>query len=383
MKKENKNIVSTVFPPCLQFVMIASLFVILVTLGIGSLFCTTQTTMGKIIFWNVEYFFVFALCAELLGWAKPFKFRQNLVIGGLYAVSFCMVWNTLNYDMLNFWMIGVLLLAYFIPTEMALAMHIILTISYCLVNERPVEVFIGYFTLGTLILLLTEFLDKLINTIIIACIAVIANMAFLILINDFAMKFSEEQLLELASTFLLVFSLYGTGIYMNWEKKTVLDLDLMNQLKESSPAIYEHCMLVGNISKNAAKVIGADEDLAYAAGCYHEVGRIEGKDYVVNGEKILSEKGVSQKVIDVMKEHNMNYGKPSSKEAAIIMLTDSIATIIQYYHLKQPDKQVNLEKLVTSTIGKRTEQGLLKDSSLTQEELAQLKDCYIQHFQGK
>ena len=65
------------------------------------------------------------------------------------------------------------------------------------------------------------------------------------------------------------------------------------------------------------------------------------------------------------------------------MLSDSIATTLQYLHLKHPDKQVKLEELVPSIIGKRFEQGLLKESGLSMEEMNQLKDYYIQSFQGK
>lgn len=384
-KKEYKKAVSTFFPPCLRFVMITSLLAILVSLLFGNWFGTTQATMGKLIFWNVEYFFVLALCMELLGWVKSFSMKQILLTGGLYAVSFSMVWLSVNYDVLNFWMLGVLLLGYLIPTEMAIALHIILTISYCVVNGRSVEEFICYFTFGTLILLLAEFLDKIKNAIAIVIIAVTTNLAFLILLHDFALEFSQELVYGLMSTAVMILFLYGIQVYFDpgKQKKAVLNETLMKQLKEFSDNIYEHCILVGGISQGAAQVIGARKDLAYVAGCYHEVGRMEGKDYVANGEKMLMEHGISQTVIEVMKEHNMNHGKPASKEAAIVMLSDSIATTLQYLHLKHPDKQVKLEELVPSIIGKRFEQGLLKESGLSMEEMNQLKDYYIQSFQGK
>lgn len=385
MKKRN-NLLSTVFPPCLQFVCISSLFVILISILAGRFFGTMQTDIGKIVFWNIEYFFVMALCMELFGWIKDIDRKRMMVISALYAVSFLLIWISSDYQVLNFWMTGVLLTVLVIPTEMAIALQIIAVISFCMLNELPVEAFICYFTFGTLIILLAQFLDKLKNTLAIVMIAVTTNLAFLILLQNFALVFSLEVIFKLISTAVMIVFLWGvqTSFRPSKKQKTVrVKENLMEQLKEFSESIYEHSLLVGEISKGAAAKIHAKEDVAYAGGCYHEIGRIRGNEYIANGVEILEEHGISKDVIKVVTEHNINQGKPTSKEAAIVMLCDSIASTIQYLRLKKPETEVTMERIVQSIFMKRFEKGLFDGTGLSLGELNQLKEYFKEAFEKK
>ena len=126
MKKRN-NILSTVFTPCLQFVCTTSLLVIIISFLAGKAYGVTLADIGKIIFWTVECIFVLALCMEILGWGKALSTKRLLLTSGLYAASFCVVWLSSNYLTLNFWMLGILIIGLIIPSEMAIALHIILT----------------------------------------------------------------------------------------------------------------------------------------------------------------------------------------------------------------------------------------------------------------
>ncbi|HAU86268.1 MAG TPA: hypothetical protein DCW90_12465, partial [Lachnospiraceae bacterium] len=239
--KKRDNILSTVFTPCLQFVCITSLLVVLISFLAGKAYGVTQADIGKIIFWNIEFLFVLTLCIELLGWGKTLSTKKFLLTSGLYAASFGVVWLSGNYLTLNFWMLGILIMGLIIPSEMAIALHIILTISYCMINGLSVDTFICYFTFGTLILLLEEFLDKLKNTVAILIIGLTTNIAFLILLHDFAFDFSAEAVYELISTGVMILCLWG--IRMCFEayecKEPRVKEELLNQLKEFSETIYE------------------------------------------------------------------------------------------------------------------------------------------------
>jgi hypothetical protein len=307
----------------------------------------------------------------------------------LYAASFCAVWFSANCQLLNFWMLGVLLAGFFIPKELAIALQIILTISYCMINELPVETFICYFTFGTLILLLEEFLDRLQNIIAILIIGVTTNIAFLILLQDFELAMSADVVLELVSTAVTILCLWGIHIYFDPVKKmkkksaSLLEESLMDQLNEYSKTIYRHSLYVGEVSREAAKQIGANEEIAYKGGCYHEIGRMRGKDYIACGVEILTEAGVSKEVVDVVKEHNIHKDKPTSKEAAIVMLADSIITTIRYLRTKEPDNKVTMEVVVKSIFKKRREMEMFVQTGLSEQELEQLQQYFIETFKEK
>lgn len=385
MKKVRNNKLSTVFPPCLQFVVLMGIAVVVLSFVASRFFYVTEMESGKVIFWNMEYFFVLALFMELYGLTKEIQGKKLLVVAGLYALSFGLMWLSKNVLILNFWMLGVILLGVVIPPYLAVAFHLILTISYCLIQSGNVEEFICYFTFGTLILLLTQFLDRLRNALLIAAIAVTTNLAFLILLNDFSLIYTKDVVYGLISTAFLVGIVWVVQMFFVPNQKNVeaepeseLNPIVMKQLKAFSDNLYEHSMYIGQLSKKAAKLIGAEETIAYAGGCYHEVGRMEGKDYIQAGEKMLKGYGISAQVIDVVKEHNIHKGIPTSKEAAIVMLSDSIVSTMIYLKEKQPEAQVSVEEIVQSIFKRRLEKGLLAQSGLGEKELDTLQTYYCE-----
>lgn len=377
MKKKN-SILSTVFSPCLQFVCLFGLLATVISFVAGRLFAVMQMDLGKIIFWNVEYFFVLALFLELLGFEMYLKGKKLLLAGGLYAVSFCLVWLSNTFLILNFWMIGVFLLAFIVPSYLAAVFHVILTISYCLVNGLSVEEFICYFTFGTLILLLTKFMDKLCNMVIILVVACTTNLAFLILLDDFQFDFTADSIHALISTAIMVVFMWAVQVVFDpyQKKEVIVKKQLMEQLKRFSDNLYEHCKQIGTLSEGAARKIGVREDIAYAGGCYHEIGRLEGNEYIEDGAKLLKENGVSSQVIRVVKEHNIHHDVPTSKEAAIVMLSDSIVSTVQFLKARQPDAELPMDNVVDSIFAKRFEKGLLDESMLSMKDIVMLKEYY-------
>lgn len=383
MKKIRNKKLSTVFPPCLQFVGLMSVMVVVLSFVASRIFYVAEMKLGKVIFWNIEYFFVLALFMELYGLTEEVKGKKLLAVAGFYALSFSLIYISENYLILNFWMLGVALMGFVVPPYFAVTFHLILSISYCLIQGRNTESFLCYFTFGAFLLLLAPFLDKLRNAVLIAVITVTTNFAFLILQNDFKLVYTNEVIETLISTAFLVGILWMIQVFVISRRKQAeeeLDLNpiVMNRLRAFSQNLYEHSMYIGQLSKEAAKVAGADETVAYAGGCYHEVGRMEGNDYIQSGEKFLKQYGVSEKVIAVVKEHNIHKGIPTSKEAAIVMLSDSIVSTMIYLKEKQPKIQVPLEEMVQSIFQRRLENGLLAQSGLEQKELGRLQQYYCE-----
>lgn len=372
-------------PSCLQFVLLISIAVIVISFIASKIIGVSEIEIGKIIFWNIEYFFVLALFMELYDWTKIFRGKKLFLLTGLYSLSFIAIWLSGHFLILNFWMLGSMLLAYMMPSYLAVIFHIILTISYCFIQNGSVEEFICYFTFGTMILLLAQFLGKIKNVIIIAVVAVTTNYAFIILLNDFEVVNDSDVWYTLLSTVLIVVFLWVVQVTLDPlnTKEVALDKELMGALKSYSPHVYEHCIFIGELSKKAAKTIHVEEELAYVAGCYHEIGRMGGKEYIPEGVKILSEHGVTKRVIQAVEEHNIHQGAPSSPEAAIVMLSDSIVSTIQYLKVKQPGRKMEVKDVVNTVFLRRFEKGMFDKSTLTMEEIAELKEFYTKELEAE
>lgn len=382
MKKKN-NLLSTMIPSCLQFVLLISIAVIAISFIVSKILGGTNLEIGKIIFWNVEYFFVLALFMELYDWTRIISGKKLFLITGLYSLSFVGIWLSGHFLILNFWMLGSMLLAYVMPSYLAVAFHIILTISYCFIQNGSVEEFICYFTFGTMILLLAQFLGKIKNMLIIAVVAVTTNYAFIILLNDFDVVNDTNAWYTLLSTVVMIVFLWVVQVALDPlnTKEVALDKKLMGELKSYSPYVYEHCIAIGELSKKAAKVIHVNEELAYVAGCYHEIGRLGGKEYIPEGVKILSEHGVAKQVIQAVEEHNILQSAPSSPEATLVMLSDSIISTMQFLKEKQPERKMEVKDIVNTVFMRRFEKGIFDKSTLSMEEIAELKEFYTKELE--
>jgi putative nucleotidyltransferase with HDIG domain len=157
---------------------------------------------------------------------------------------------------------------------------------------------------------------------------------------------------------------------------------LLKKLLQVAPGTYNHSIQMGNLAEAAAEAIGANPLLARVGAYYHDIGKtvrpeyfVENQIYVDNphdrlspnlsklaitahvrdGEHLGKVYGLPQPVIDIMKQHHgtsvlayffhkaresakepvyeesyrYEEQKPRSKEAAIIMLADSVEAAVR------------------------------------------------------
>lgn len=154
------------------------------------------------------------------------------------------------------------------------------------------------------------------------------------------------------------------------------DAPLMRRLNEEKPITYRHSLLIGILSEKAAHKINANERLARAGGLYHEVGKLNGSDYIEEGVCLATEYGLPECIIDIIRQHNGKEVHPTSKEAAIVLLTDSIIATIKYFEKQPKEKQRSNEKIIDDIFKVRLEQGVLNQSGLSLNDYQVLKDFY-------
>lgn len=159
------------------------------------------------------------------------------------------------------------------------------------------------------------------------------------------------------------------------------EFKLRKELKEQLPQVAAHSEKVAVLGELAAKAIGADEQLVYAGGLYHEVGRLLGKDYVKNSVQLAKEQNFPVPLVQIIEEHNVTCKLPSSREAAILMLTDSVIFMMERMDTYKQEKTTDIGALIGRVFELRFEKGELDDSQLTIKDYKNLQKTFQQWAQ--
>ena len=149
--------------------------------------------------------------------------------------------------------------------------------------------------------------------------------------------------------------------------------ELLNLLK-TNQELYQHSLHVASIAEGVAASVDADKMLVKAGAMYHDIGKlVNGEDYVTEGVALCREHGIPEPVINLVKEHNVNYKIPSSKEAAAVMLADTIVSTMEFNQKK--GKETDPELLVEKIFKIRKEKGTLEASQITEIELELMEEA--------
>lgn len=149
--------------------------------------------------------------------------------------------------------------------------------------------------------------------------------------------------------------------------------ELMMQLKEN-PELYQHSLSVAQIAEQVAASVDANRSLVRAGAMYHDIGKlVDGEDYVAEGVALCKEHGISNPVIRLVEEHNVNYKIPTSKEAAAVMLADTIVSTMEFNQKK--GKEADPELLVEKIFKIRKDKGTLNRCGLSEIELELMEEA--------
>lgn len=211
-----------------------------------------------------------------------------------------------------------------------------------------------------------------------------------------------------------------------------LNHPLLKQLIEHSPGSYHHSILVANLSANAVEAIGGDSLLTRVAAYYHDIGKIihprfftenvnAGMEsphqmitpeesaaiimgHVTEGTRILEESSMPKSIIDICMQHHgttlVKYfyyqakkanptvneedfryqgPKPQTKEAAIVMIADSVEAASRT--LKEYN-QKSIEALVNSIIDDKINDNQFSECDLTVNDLKITRQSLISGVAG-
>ncbi len=148
-------------------------------------------------------------------------------------------------------------------------------------------------------------------------------------------------------------------------------------MKKKSTTLYYHSMEVAELSRYAAKRIGADYELAYTGAFYHDIGKLVGQEYIKEGITLSEKYKLPQCVRNIMIEHNIKSRLPRTKESAIVMLCDTAVSAVEYLKATMDKKDMSESAIIENALNKRMLSGALNKSGLSIEEFSIVKESLL------
>jgi putative nucleotidyltransferase with HDIG domain len=246
------------------------------------------------------------------------------------------------------------------------------------------------------------------------------------------------------ATFGFLGSLFGRVTVLQLMELSNPNHPLLHRLMREAPGTYYHSIVVGNLAERAAEVIGADPMLVRVGAYFHDIGKVirpyffvdnqAGRtnihddlpprssaqiitDHVRDGVALARKYRLPERIVQFIPQHHgtttaayfyrralqqeetvnpddFRYPgpRPQSREAAILMLADSVEATVRSMNQSGKLKEVlegkegegedPLMKLVTGIIAERVREGQLDESDLTFRDLKDIQQSFAEMLRG-
>lgn len=210
-----------------------------------------------------------------------------------------------------------------------------------------------------------------------------------------------------------------------------LNLPIFQEMSLKTPGTFHHSIVVGNLAEAGATAINADPVLARVGAYYHDIGKLDKPDYFIEnqigvknphdnlkphmsaliiishireGVEMARRMTLPKKIIDIIAEHHgttlldlfyrramhadpnvkaddFSYPgpKPKSKEAALVMLADSVEAAARG---ERNISTVKLKKILKDNFDKKFNEGQLDECPLNRHDLEQIKTAFLPVLNG-
>ncbi len=209
---------------------------------------------------------------------------------------------------------------------------------------------------------------------------------------------------------------------------------LLRRLTIEAPGTYHHSLIVANLAETAAFNIGANPSLARVGAYYHDIGKLKYPNYfsenqagenlhddmdpyssvqvlishVAYGLELADTYKLPKDVKDIISEHHGNtlikyfyykaqrltnssdieekdfrylFRTPQSKEAAIVMMADTVEAAVRSMLPSGKDLS-EIEAFARELVKDKQDDGQLTDSSLTLKDIDTIIKSFMQVFKG-
>lgn len=366
----------------------------------------------------------------------------KLIIQVSYLISILLIMIPLTPDVYSFWMIGGLLIAMLIDSKLGLLVYFNMTFILSLTYSLRLGSIIHFLVMGILFALLAKHLKEKSTVISASIILLSTDITLSFLMNNFL--FESDRSVNYMASFFSILAVIVTAFFLSYlyerlinkpinngtvservnntddsllsklddnnEFQTKLDdsnelttkaydnnelitrtsydvllsdnNELLIKMKEFSESLYNHCKLIGDLSGRAAQAIGANEELARAGGYYHEVGKINGKNYIEEGLKFAQQYSFPGELREILKQHNIKHDKPTFVESAIVMISDNVVSTIEYIE-KTGEQKYSSDKIIDNIFKMRMDKGTFDDAVISIKDFKLLREFYKKEFKSK
>lgn len=355
--------------------------------------------------------------------------RYAFLFGLVMIISYGAVLGSVYWKIHSFWMLGGLILAISLNPYIGIALQFFVFFLSCIFQGVGLEFFCMYFMFGAGVCLLAPFLRQISTIGYVIIIGLVGNGMMIILEKDFALEkiIAPECFINEVSIFMVIllavwiswlyrgffvsgsFRFVKTGIKTffsneDWEEDMLVRIEeleepskkkseernslgklgdsnysLLKQLKNTKPKVYQHSKQVAVLAEGAAEQIGIDRQLVYIGGLYHEIGKLRSNDYIAEGILIARQHGFPKELIKLIMEHNVKNEIPTTKEAAVLMLADSVVFLLEHIEKKGAQKNISVKDMIESIFRIRFDKGELDQSGLTIRDFKVLKHYYAEY----
>ena len=209
---------------------------------------------------------------------------------------------------------------------------------------------------------------------------------------------------------------------------------LLRRMMNEAPGTYHSSVMVANMAEAGADAIGANALLTRVAALYHDIGKLKRPAFFVenqaplrienvhqrlspklshlilvsharDGTELAQESKLPEEVIAIIREHHgttlaayfyhravsesrgtvseydFRYPgpKPSTREAAVVMLADSIQAAVKSLKESTPSR---IENMVHEIINNRLEDGQLENCEITLRDLQRMSAVFVRMLTG-
>ena len=205
---------------------------------------------------------------------------------------------------------------------------------------------------------------------------------------------------------------------------------LLKQMTIEAPGTYHHSIRTANLAEAGADALGANALLCRVGAYYHDVGKLKNPAYfkenqrgdnphdaldpkksfriisehLKHGMELVQRYKLPREVQKILMQHHgttvvaffyhkaqemgqepkeaayrYQGSKPSTKEAAVVMLADSVEAAVT--SMGEPDKE-QIKDMINTLIRKRYNDGQLDESGLNRQDLNDLAKAFLGVFDG-
>lgn len=148
---------------------------------------------------------------------------------------------------------------------------------------------------------------------------------------------------------------------------------LLSELKNFSKEEYFHAVHTAYLCDRIAKKLRLNAAVAKACGYYHKIGVLKGENTWENVCAVLAENEFPQPVKDILEEYLEENKRLIAKEAVILMFSETVISSLTYLFSKNPNNELDYDKLIQAVFKKKMESGIINYSNITLGELDEMK----------